>query len=79
MELNASFLGCSLDESGLPVVNVRILDRGDDLVVIVDSAAWTARVRYAGPRLREQLQGLGEPVAGKVRVKVGSPPVAAAK
>ena len=45
--------------------------RGDDLVVIVDSAAWSARVRYAGPRLREQLQALGEPVAGKVRVKVG--------
>ena len=45
--------------------------RGDDLVVIVDSAAWAARVRYAGPRLREQLQTLGEPVAGRVRVKVG--------
>ena len=45
--------------------------RGDDLVVIVDSAAWSARVRYAGPRLRAQLAALGEPVAGKLRVKVG--------
>jgi len=50
---------------------VSAVRRGDDLVVIVDSAAWSARVRYAGPRLREQLRALGEPVAGKVRVKVG--------
>jgi hypothetical protein len=45
--------------------------RGDDLVVIVDSAAWSARVRYAGTQLREQLAAAGEPVAGKVRVRVG--------
>ena len=45
--------------------------RGDDLVVIVDSAAWSARVRYAGPQLRERLAAAGEPVAGKVRVRVG--------
>lgn len=45
--------------------------RGDDLVVIVDSAAWSARVRYAGAKLKEQLAGAGEVVAGKVRVKVG--------
>jgi hypothetical protein len=45
--------------------------RSDDLVVIVDSAAWAARVRYAGPKLKEQLAGAGEVVAGKVRVKVG--------
>lgn len=45
--------------------------RGEDLVVIVDSAAWSARVRYAAPRLREQLQAQGEPVTGKVRVRVG--------
>jgi len=50
---------------------VSAVRRGDDLVVIVDSAAWSARVRYAGPRLREQLQAAGTPVAGKVRVKVG--------
>jgi hypothetical protein len=50
---------------------VSAVRRGDDLVVIVDSAAWTARVRYAGARLRAQLQERGEPVAGKVRVKVG--------
>lgn len=50
---------------------VSAVRRGDDLVVIVDSAAWSARVRYAGSLLREQLQALGEPVVGKVRVKVG--------
>jgi hypothetical protein len=50
---------------------VAAVRRGDDLVVIVDSAAWSARVRYAGPRLREQLQAAGEPVTGKVRVRVG--------
>jgi len=44
--------------------------RGEDLVVTVDSAAWSARVRYAGPRLKQQLAALGEPVAGKVRVRV---------
>lgn len=47
--------------------------RGDDLVVIVDSAAWAARVRYAGPRLQQQLQAKGEAVSGKVRVRVGRP------
>jgi hypothetical protein len=45
--------------------------RSEDLVIIVDSAAWSARVRYAGPRLREQLQAAGEPVAGRLRVRVG--------
>jgi len=45
--------------------------RGDDLVVIVDSAAWSARVRYAGRRLIERLAQEGEVVAGKVRVRVG--------
>ena len=44
--------------------------RGDDLVVIVDSAAWSARVRYAGRRLLEALAREGEVVVGKVRVKV---------
>ncbi len=47
--------------------------RGDDLVVIVDSAAWSARVRYAGPKLIERLRELGETVPGKVRVRVRSP------
>ena len=47
--------------------------RDEDLVVTVDSAAWAARVRYAGPRLKERLAELGEPVAGKVRVRVRSP------
>ena len=47
--------------------------RDEDLVVVVDSAAWSARVRYAGPKLRERLAALGPPGAGKVRVRVRSP------
>jgi hypothetical protein len=44
--------------------------RDADLVVIVDSAAWSARVRYAGRRLKERLEAAGEPAIDKVRVKV---------
>jgi hypothetical protein len=44
--------------------------RGEDLVVIVDSAAWSARVRYAGRRLKSELEARGEPPIAKVRVKV---------
>jgi hypothetical protein len=47
--------------------------RGDDLVVVVESAAWAARVRYAGPRLRKQLEAASQPVTGKIRVRVGRP------
>jgi hypothetical protein len=43
---------------------------GPDLVVIVDSAAWSARVRYAGRQLKAHLEAAGEPEIGKVRVKV---------
>lgn len=50
--------------------------RADDLVVIVDSAAWSARVRYAGPRLKAQLGAAGQGVAGKVRVRVGGKRIA---
>jgi len=46
--------------------------RADDLVVMVDSAAWSARVRYAAPKLVQRLAELGEPVVGKVRVRVRS-------
>jgi hypothetical protein len=60
----------SLPESLRPHV-VAAARRGDDLVVIVDSAAWSARVRYGGSKLKEQLAAAGEAVAGKVRVRVG--------
>lgn len=52
---------------------VAAVRRGEDLVVIVDSAAWATRVRYAGPRLRERLREGGRPVNGKLRVRVGRP------
>ncbi|HVN41211.1 MAG TPA: DciA family protein [Steroidobacteraceae bacterium] len=44
--------------------------RGEELVVIVDSAAWSARVRYAGRQLKAHLEAGGEPPISKVRVKV---------
>ena len=44
--------------------------RGDDLVVIMDSAAWTPRVRYGAQPLKERLESGGEPPIGKVLVKV---------
>jgi hypothetical protein len=50
---------------------VSAVRRGDDLVIGVDSAAWSARVRYAGAQLLERLEARGEAVKGKLRVKVG--------
>jgi len=47
--------------------------RGDDLVVVVESAAWAARVRYAGPELRKRLEAAAQPLTGKIRVRVGRP------
>lgn len=44
--------------------------RGPDLVVIMDSAAWTPRVRYAADTLKARLEAGGEAAIGKVRVKV---------
>jgi hypothetical protein len=44
--------------------------RGDDLVVIMDSAAWTPRVRYAARALKSRLEAGGEATIEKVRVKV---------
>ena len=44
--------------------------RGDDLVVIMDSAAWTARVRYAARALKTGLEADGEATIGKLHVKV---------
>jgi hypothetical protein len=64
-----SLVVAELPESVRPHV-VSAARRDDDLVVIVDSAAWTARVRYAGPRLKERLRDLGQPVEGRLRVRV---------
>ena len=44
--------------------------RGGELVLTVDSAAWAARVRYAGTRLKERLAAAGQPAVGKLRVRV---------
>jgi len=47
--------------------------RGEDLVVIVDSAAWSARVRYAGRGLKSALSESGEQGFDRLRVRVGAP------
>lgn len=44
--------------------------RDADLVVIVDSAAWSARVRYASRALSDALEAAGGAPLGKLRVKV---------
>ena len=44
--------------------------RNGDLVVIMDSAAWTARVRYAARALKAALEADGEATIGKLHVKV---------
>jgi hypothetical protein len=44
--------------------------RGADLVVIMDSAAWTPRVRYDARALKARLEAGGEAPIGKLRVKV---------
>jgi hypothetical protein len=44
--------------------------RGTDLVVIMDSAAWTPRVRYGAQSLKERLEAGGETAIGKIQVKV---------
>jgi hypothetical protein len=44
--------------------------RGQDLVVIMDSAAWTPRVRYAARALKASLEHAGELPIGKLVVKV---------
>ena len=48
--------------------------RGEELVIRVDSAAWSAQVRYAGRRLMEALQQpAGDKPIQRVRVRVGRP------
>lgn len=44
--------------------------RGGELVLTVDSAAWAARVRYAGTQLKERLAAAGQPAVGKLRIRV---------
>lgn len=44
--------------------------RDTDLVVIMDSAAWTPRVRYGARQLKARLEEQGEPAIDKVVVKV---------
>jgi len=48
--------------------------REDSLVITVDSAVWTARVRYAHEVLRKALEASGEKPFTKLKVKVGRMP-----
>ena len=47
--------------------------REKELVVIVDSAAWAARVRYATRRLQTALAQTPDAAFDKLRVRVGAP------
>ncbi len=68
----AALVRASLPEALRPHV-VTAARRGDDVVVIVDSAAWAVRVRYAGPQVRERIEAGGGTFAGRLRVRVGRP------
>lgn len=46
--------------------------RGETLVVIADSAAWCAQIRYAQAMLLDQLRAGGETQFTKLQVKVGA-------
>ena len=48
--------------------------RGDALIVVVDAAVWSARVRYAHETLRNALEAAGEKPFTKLNVKVGRTP-----
>jgi hypothetical protein len=58
-----------LDEALRPHL-VSAARRGADLVVIMDSAAWTPRVRYGAQGLKKRLEAGGETPIQKVQVKV---------
>jgi hypothetical protein len=45
--------------------------RGNTLIVLADSAAWCAHVRYAQQPLLDQLHAAGETQVTKLKVKVG--------
>lgn len=45
--------------------------RAETLVVLADSAAWAARIRYTQQELLRQLQATGETRFTKLKVKVG--------
>jgi hypothetical protein len=45
--------------------------RGDELVILMDSSAWTPRVRYGAADLTARLEAAGEPAIRKVKVRVG--------
>ncbi len=47
--------------------------RGEELVIRVDSSAWTAQVHYASRRLIEALQDPDQPTIARIKVRVGRP------
>ena len=48
--------------------------RDDALIVVVDAAVWSARVRYAHETLRNALKAAGEKPFTKLKVRVGRRP-----
>ncbi len=47
--------------------------KGDDLVVLVDSAAWCTRIRYTEAELSATLRAAGEKVFARIKIRVGLP------
>lgn len=47
--------------------------QGETLVILMDSAAWCAHVRYQQDQLRTALHAQGETQFTKVKVRVGQP------
>src|SRR3954470_9104728 len=45
--------------------------REDSLIIVVDAAVWSARVRYAQEALRKALEAAGEKPFTKLKVRVG--------
>jgi hypothetical protein len=52
---------------------ISAIRRDDVLVVVVDSAAWSDRVRYAGRKLKAALEAQGSGPVTRVRVMVRPP------
>jgi hypothetical protein len=48
--------------------------RETTLVIVADSSAWCAQIRYAEEQLRRHLDANGGPVFARLRVRVGQSP-----
>ena len=47
--------------------------KADDLIVLVDSAAWCTRIRYTEAELSATLRAAGEKAFTRIKIRVGLP------